>query len=411
MRIFTFIVVFITAISSFAQEQQAGYYVTNNGNRIEGYFKTTDFTNFSLLEFKEKSENSFSKLNKEDVSEYGVGVEYRFVKKTFKIDSSKNLNKRRLTSSYEPEWQTITDFLNVLVEGKAELYAYSTAKGGEYFLYTIPTEGIKLQQFVYKNYMRSHTQVAQNTTYIQQIVDNLMCDNGTVINYRAVDYDEDDLINVFENYNACNNVEFITYTNNTGKGYEMKFSVFAGIYNTSYSVTDTKPESGTENFISPGVGVEAALVFPSEKWEVFMRAEFESISSEATGKYVRSYNTEVGDYEITAAILNFYPGVRYNFKSEKKYKLFADLAVGLNIPVSGDIKFTRSILIDSGVYGSDTYEYNLNAATSANIGIGYTYNKKYSIALRYETGKNLGGTSSNYKVKLSRIGLNFIYTF
>ncbi|NDI98244.1 hypothetical protein GWA97_04070 [Flavobacterium sp. LaA7.5] len=408
MKIFTFFAVVLTAFSIYAQDQQQGYYITNSGQRVDGYFKTTDFYNTESLQFKQQSTGeSFSSIDVNTISEYGIGTEFKFIKKTFQIDDSET-NLKRLSTISEPKWVTITGFLNVIIEGEASLYSYRNDRG-EKFFYSIPTKDI--EQLLYKRYRVSETGIAENNLYLQQLLNNVRCESMERNLFATIAYEEKDLMRIFKKYNECNGDSYVAYNNSTGIKSKINFTAFAAADYMSFGIEGSGADSDVENFISPSVGIEVALVLPNEKWEFFSRVEFESFSAETQVFYKQGVSSVVTeDYEIDTQTLNFKIGLRYNIIAKPSGNFFVDGAFGFSKPF-GDIKaeITTSTN-DESAFVSQLQTFELDTSFCANFGIGYMYKNKIGAAIRYETNRNMFANGGELTTDISRIGLNLRYT-
>ena len=81
-------VLFIATITAYCQEAQKGYYITNNNQKVKGYFKPTDFYDVTSLKFKKNLESDYISLPANGITEYVIGDKYKFEKHTVDIDQS-----------------------------------------------------------------------------------------------------------------------------------------------------------------------------------------------------------------------------------------------------------------------------------------------------------------------------------
>ena len=408
MKIFTFLALLLASFSIYAQDQQQGYYITTNGQRIDGYFKTTDFYNAASLQFKQQSsEESFSNLDANTISEYGIGTEFKFIKKTFKIDDSET-NLKRLSTNPEPKWITITGFLNVIIEGKASLYSYRSDKGEKFFFSTPDKE---LEQLVYKHYRVSESSFSRNDLYLQQLLNNVRCESMERSMFATLSYDKKSLMRIFKRYNDCNGDSYNVYDNNSNEENTINFTVFAAANYSSFGIKGSGADSEIENFISPSIGFEAAIVLPTESLELFGRAEFESLSAKTKATYnlgVGNYTVE--NYDLDAQTINLRFGLRYNFIQKSNNKFFIDGAFGITKPF-GDIKEEIIVSTTSGsAFVTEYKTHELKSAFCGNFGVGYMYKNKFGAAIRYETSRNMFSNGGKLTTDISRIGLNLRYT-
>jgi hypothetical protein len=66
-------ILFIASISVHCQEAQKGYYITNTNQKVEGYFKPTDFFDVTSLKFKRALESDYISLPANGITEYAIG--------------------------------------------------------------------------------------------------------------------------------------------------------------------------------------------------------------------------------------------------------------------------------------------------------------------------------------------------
>lgn len=418
MKIIKFLAVVLATVSLNAQntkenlEQQKGYYITAIGNRVNGYYKTTDFLDAESLQFKKTETEPYTTLDVSTVTEYGIGTEFKFIKRTFQFDDTETSMKRLDTQS-TPNWVTTTGFLNVLVEGEASLYSYRGKNGTKFFYNIKSKEEVPIEQLFYKRYRISQTSISENRVYLQQLLRDVRCEDQERSYFAKVKYDKKPLIRVFKQYNECIGEDYTAYNNSTGKNFEISITAYAGAHLTSFKVNSPEADSDAEGLLSPAVGVEFALVFPSEKWAFLGRVEFENLSGETEGNYERGFANNITDiYELDAQAINVQVGVRHNFARKDKSNFFVDGMVCASIPYGEIVKRTVVNTDGGNSFERPGETFDLQTSFCLNFGLGYTYQNKYGVALRYETGRNMfTNLPTTSTTSISRLGLNFRYTF
>jgi len=402
MRLLTLLLTLLFALQLQAQDVK-GYYITDSGKKVDGYFKYADFFDTPALKFKESKNHEFSVLP-QNVTEYGlIEDQLKFEKHSVKMDISGNNSFNK-----EPEWSDKTIFLNVLIEGNATLYSYTKEYKTTFFFTTIAKPN-EVNQLIYKKYKVSEESVAENNSFRQQLYNGVKCDGQNVSDFTAVMYDKKQLSDVFKKYNECNGSKSEVY--GPKKKSDFKYIIVAGVYNTSLDIPYATPEVDKANDITYGLGIEAAYTFPAETAEIFFRAEYELLKVKLESSRTLVYNTTTSIYDLDAQAVNIYIGPRYNFLLNDTSKISLDAAFGASIPF-GDINQSTIITPPTGVkYGGETSHFSLEPGFCVNIGLGYTFYNKYGIYLKYETNRDfLDNTSSRYKTNVSRLGLNFRYT-
>lgn len=399
------LLILVFSLNAFAQNQP-GYYITKDKKTVKGYFKTADFTNSDLLMFSETEDGKPEKLATDRISEYGIDGQYRLVKTTVNIDRS-TTNYTTARTNTIADWVEQTVFLNVIVQGKASLYSYDSEWGTKYF-YSV--NGERPAQLLYRVYKLTDGRKAESFEFRSQLYANLKCDGQLVSDFLNVKYNRDELTAVVQNYNKCNNAENLAFENETGHKLTGKYSVFAGVQSTTFSVENSvvKLDKGTD--VNFSIGAEASLVMPSKKYEFFVRVEYEKVTGKSSGTiYMPSHRIDI-DNELEGGLLNVMIGPRFSFINTDKHNFFGDVAFGLSNGL-GDITETYVATTNGGTKGAEVKTvYDLGSTFSINAGVGYMFAGKYGAVLRYEIPRNFDfDQEASYKSKVGRIGLNLIY--
>jgi hypothetical protein len=408
LRFFTFLTALLFTTFCFSQGQP-GYYITNSGQRVDGFFKTTDYYNSNSLEFSTGNSGEFAALQPEDIKEYGVGSTFKFQRHTFKMDASDNSDLKSLSSIKEPVYKTYTMFLNVIVEGKVSLYSLDINKSTRFFY--SKENNPEIVQLIFKKYKQTQGTVLENSYFKQQLFNEINCRKKSTTDLYNISYSKSGLTRIFEEENKCLGSSPLVYSNTGSREIKFLYTLFGGLYSSEFSLEGSRFASGSNSEIAYGLGGELALALPSGKWEAFVRVEYETLSVEAETTTKQAFRTIHNAATFDANILNFYIGPRYNIILNDKNKLFIDGAVGLSIP-SGDVVITTTIITNAGeAYVSETGNYSLSNTIAGNFSAGYIFNDKIGLALKYETSRNLfDNTNVGYAAKVGRIGLNLRYT-
>ncbi len=388
MKNITLLIVFFFAGKLFAQQQE-GYYITNDGQRTDGLFKTGDFYNQSALEFKTADQADFSKLDTGNVIEYGISDEFMF--KKFDIDG-----------------QAL--FLNTIIKGDATLYSHVSTEGITYY-YTTGNSTVpeKLQHIKTRSSARRNP---ENNIFWQQLQNNVNCQAMVADDFNRLQYTEGDLRDVFTKHNLCKGASQTFYQNSTAKITRFHIALFAGLYNTDFNIDNLNPAFAEDKTLSFGLGVEVAYRFMGDNFEVFAKAEFENFSASIK----KDFPQGGGDiltryYDINTTVANVFIGPRYNLKLNKNNWIFVDAAFGLSVPF-GDLR-EYEVLKQGGNYTNIPGEKNdLDTAVCGNFGLGYLYKNKYGIVFRYETNREFfNSTNTGYTAQINRFGFNLKYIF
>lgn len=403
MRFITLLTALLFAVQTYAQDVK-GYYITESGKTINGFFEDGDFNNSQVLKFKETPSAAAQNLPI-DVVEYGLDdLNLKYEKLSVKVDISTKDSHNK-----EPVWETKTLFLNIIVSGNANLYSYTKDYETKFFYKTKDKQGA--EQLINKKYFTDTEKIAMNRAYRQQLYNTVNCNNQKkVSDFVDVAYNKTALENLFIEYNECMGGESKVFKTKIESGF--KFTAFAGVSSTTFGVTDNDrlPDDGSNiNYL---VGAEIAYRFPSQTSEVFLMAEYETIDGNIQGRKDNPYNHIISKYEFNGSAINTAIGYRYNFILSNMNKIFLEGAFNLSFP-SGEV--TQNVLVypaaGSDPYPETTYDYKWKTGFCLGFGVGYVFDGKYGIALRYTTKRDfLEDVYSFYKTEVSRLGLNLRYT-
>jgi len=387
-----------------AQNNQKGYLIDRNNKKTEVLFKEVDFSDNTKIRYKTSEDGDYKNIDY-SIVEYSIGDDYKFVRKNVKHDKMFT----EIATSKEPAFINEELFLNVIGDGgDINLYSYSD-KGRTKFFYEVKGSN-EVVQFIYKRYSENNSSQKENNYFRNQLNTILKCEALQVSDFLNLKYKKEDFLKIFEKYNQCKKQDAQVYENKSGKKPKIKYSALVGLYQSGFAVEFSGGESEKETKTTIGFGGEVALIFPSEKTEIFLRAEYESYSGRSKySNHLTGTARQENNFLLESSFINLNVGGRYNFILNNKNKIFIEGAVGINMPFD-DIIYTVTHPEASGGAADIELKYRYSAKTNAyfNFGIGYTYNNKISLALRTDTNRNL---LTDDTTKFSRMGLNLKYTF
>ena len=415
MRKNLLLITLLFSLTLFAQDKyRAGYYIDNQGNRVEGYLKSADYDaindiGFRQLEFKTDLNQDAEKVEKFNVVEFGYNGQMKIQKMKAKIDNV-NLNT---DFGYYKEFTTkeANVFLKVLVEGQATLYSYDAGYGTKY-LYKIQGKNDAATQLLYKKYLKSSNMLEENNTFRQQLFYNIKCEDQTYNDFLNVKYEENELVSLFSNFNKCQNEIYTVFKDLQKKTYKVNFSVLLGYNNGMFRVDDIQHPTDAANFGMISVGADAEIVFASDNASIFTSVEYKNAKGETeqTGLVSQSSPVPLRQvFRFDSYFVDVLVGARLYKKFGKSSTAFVGVGAGMNI-TSGTFETFQStytspdlILIrEEGMGGSPFVSFQL----------GYKFNKHYGIDVNYDTAKQILGNKSGQGIaKVAEIGLNLRYTF
>ncbi|WP_053978048.1 porin family protein [Mangrovimonas xylaniphaga] len=384
-----FILVFFSFLNTYAQITfEKGYFIDYSGKKVECLIKNTDWR-YNPTEFKYKlaEESKVETGNINTVKEFGIYNRSKYLNASVKIDiSSTDLSK--LGYQKEPIFKEKQLFLNVLLEGKANLYLFVDGGIRRYFF---NTDINPIEQLIYKEYKVEENKIKANNEFKQQLWNSLKCETITMGQIKALDYHKDDLLNIFIDYNECNNSAYTTFKEKKKISFNLALRPRLNI--SSLSVDNLSSDFKDTEFdqsLNFGFGVEAEFVLPfnKRKWAIILEPTYQYYKSETENV---ENNVAAGELKATVDYSSIETplGLRYYFFLNDNSKLFINGLAVFDVGIKqSDIKFELS-------YAS-LNPLQINTYLNAAFGAGYKFRDKYSLEFRYFTTRDLVTHHLNY---------------
>ncbi len=377
-----FIFAALFTFSSYSQISfEKGYYIDNVNVTTECLIKNMDWNNNpTKFEYKLSEEAEVKTNNITSVKEFGIYNSSKYVRSTVNIERSSTVTNK-LGKEKLPNFSNETLFLNVLLEGKAILYAYEEIGLTRYFF---SVNGSDVEQLVYIVYLtEDNHQAGENNQYKQQLLTALKCPEITIKDIENLEYKRKKLVNIFTTYNNCNDSNITNYVEKRKKDL-INLTLRPRI--NSSSLTSDVPllnsdEIEYENQIGFGFGIELEYILPfnKNKWSLSLEPTYQSYKSEGSNDYSNvsggTLNAEI-DYKsleipITAR--------HYLFLNDTS-KMYAGFGFLFDVSFDSTIEFTRAD-------GANYRTLNVSTGNSYTLGVGYKYLDRYSLEIRYQTDR------------------------
>ena len=372
MNTILLIIIFLTfGLSSHAQITfEAGYFIKNNGEKVDCLIKNVDWKNNpTKFQYKRSKDSDSQTATIQDVSEFGISGNTKYQRYTVAIDRSTN-TLEKLTYDKQPSFEEEKLFLKVLVEGKASLY-YFEAPNLERFFFG--TDDLAIEQLVFKSYKINEKQIGENNVYQQQLLRNLSCQDITFVDIKNTEYRKTDLADLFVKYNRCSNEPHKIYQENKKKDL-FNLHLKAGLSSSALSIWHTQSGSRDVDFgtkLGYRIGIEAEILMPfnKNKWSIIVEPNYSPLK---TTRQVGTRAVRVDYHPIEVPV-----GIRHAFYLSSRSKIFVNGQVGFSLDLSSEIDYER-------------FE-NMEMSNGTNLifGLGYHYNDKYSIEARYGTRRGV----------------------
>ena len=397
------LLVLITSLNFYSQISfEKGYYISNSNQKIECLVKNYDWVyNPTEIEYK-LAENKETRTTSIDaIKEFGIYNISKYIKATVNIDiSSDNVNK--LNTDKNPVFQEKKIFLKVLIEGKSNLYEYSENNLNRFFY---GKESLKIEQLIFKSYKINDVRIAKNNYYRQQLWKDLKCSSFNINKVQNLNYTKKSLLFFFKEYSDCNNYETTNYLKTTKKDL-FNFNIRPRINNSSFVLLNSgtnRPnvDFGSKTTFALGFEAEFFLPFNKNKWSIIIEPTFQGFKSETTND-VSTVSGGKLNSNINYKSVEIPVGVRHHFFIDKSSSIFVNASLIYDINSKSTIEMTRKD-------GTHKESLDIQSKTNYALGLGYRYNSRYSIEMRYQTARNLLGTI-NWGSEYKTVSVIFGYT-
>jgi len=192
-----FIISFVTIVSFGQVQFEKGYFLDKNNQKVECFIKNVGWTtNPSEINYKLELSGKVEKGNLSTIKEFGIYDNCKFVNASVKIDRSTKATPGK--DQFAPVWKVENLFLQVILEGKADLYCFADRKVTRFF-YSVDNGTIT--PLIYKEITNGLT-VLKNTDFRQQLWDKIRVPKATFELIKSVNYTTADLKKYFETYNG-----------------------------------------------------------------------------------------------------------------------------------------------------------------------------------------------------------------
>jgi hypothetical protein len=293
-----------------------------------------------------------------------------------------------LSNDKNPIFKEEKLFLKVLIQGEASLFIYKDKSLTRYFY---QTSHLDINQLIFKEYKTPENKIGTNNEFRRQLFNNLKCSDISMDDLKNIDYEKKALLKFFKKYNSCNNSEFVNFEEKVKSDF-FNLNIRPGINSSSLFMNNTTFSSrsadyGNELAFRIGLEFEFIMGFNKNKWAVIIEPTYQYFKAEDKS------NTNMSNTNADYKSIEFPFGVRHYLFLNDNSKFF----------INGS--FIYDINLNSKVRNLDT-KSNANLA----IGIGYNYNKTYSVEFRYHTNRDILTDYIVWTSDYKTISLIFGYT-
>jgi len=378
-KYFNIILLFTISITSFAQINfEKGYFIDNNGRKINCLIKNVDWKNnptFFLHKFSENGD--VLKKTIEEVKEFAVQDGDVYKRFLVKMDMSlPQMNK--LTKNKHPEYEKQTIFLKLLVDGDKKLYGYTGKNLYRYFY----NRGSEVVQLVYKEYLLSNNiDTVKNEMYKQQIYNDVNCDKLPISFVNNIRYDEKSLTKIFLNNNLCFDGSKNVVEKKEKRNW-FDFRTKLGAKNSNFEIKDGNRQAHLnqgvkfDSKINIKVGVEFEFILPynNNKWSVVVDPSYNYFKAD---KVINANFETKQTVSVDYSSIEFPAGLRYRFFIDNNTNVFINLLYVYD--------FEINTLIDYEI----TNDVEIRSFQNFDLGIGVDVLNRLNVELRLSTGRGI----------------------
>lgn len=388
-----FLLITILSFNCYSQISfEKGYYIDNSNQKTNCLIKNIDWKN-NPTQFEYKlSENSESKKKTiESIKEFGINNISKYVRSIVNIDRSSE-DIKKLSYDRNPIFKEEKLFLKVLIEGKANLYLLEDGNLRRFFF---NKENSAIEQLIFKSYKTPNNQIGKNNRFKNQLWNNLKCPNLKINKVENLSYQKNDIVDFFVEYNECNGEKNTNYEEKQKKDL-FNLSIRPGFNNSSLSVQNSiysSRDTDFDNEFGFRFGIEAEFIMPfnKNKWSLIIEPTYQYYKSE---KETRNRNVKADYKSIEIPV-----GIRHYFFLNENSKMF----------VNGSFifDFSNNSIVDYSI-GTDL---EIKTRNNFAFGIGYKYNDKYSLELRYQTSREVLSDYIAWSSDYNTFSVIFGYSF
>ena len=387
----------LTATLAAQNTPRAGYLLDATGNRSEVYIRNRDWAD-NPRSFKYRTEETtgdWQTATPITVSEFGYSdgsLQYR----CFTIDIDRSSEQPKLLSSSPlPEYVKETVFLELLVEGPAELYAYSEGNLQRFYL---RMAGNDVQPLVSRTYRVESVDIRRDDSFRGTLRRELSCGPPQDARLAQLRYERGPLVRYVAAYNDCVGGTSRTLVRRSAQG-RLSVAPRIGVERGAivFGVTDAFGFTGkyalTDHQARYGLEVEYQLPFANNRWAVFAEVAHRSVQ----GQRQRGPNRFVNVYYRAVSVPL---GVRRYLSLFGRSGIFLDAAISIDVPYQSNFTIVNSVF---------TTEVTPSLNPGFEFGAGLNLRDRYQVQLRYGLERGVTDNYRNYSTDYTTLGLVAAY--
>lgn len=369
------IVLILFTATTFSQINfETGYFISPDGERVNCLIKNYDWLNNPTeITYKFSQMGPEKTIGLEEFIAFGIDNGATFEKYTVQIDRSPAAISNLVAERY-PVFNEETLMLKKLVVGTASLYGY-TDQSLIRFFYSMDDGAV--QQLVWKKYRISGTKIGENNQFRQELFNAFQCESISQAVFEKVRYQERELIDLFNDYNACINGTVDADPSAISESKKDLFNLVlkGGIRNNNLTV-DLDPVTNRQNVkefpsetsVQFGIETEFIFNFNKNKWSALLEAYYYQYNTTFRDSRViiPDIVTTLNTYELKYAAIEFIVGGRYSMFVGDQSRIYIMAGLATSLPTENDFLFQGESRDEAVV------------TSNASFGVGFNYGRFYA---------------------------------
>jgi outer membrane autotransporter protein len=206
-----------------------------------------------------------------------------------------------------------------------------------------------------------------------------------------LEYKKSSLVAFFIEYSKCHNNELINFESKQKRDL-FNLIIRPRINSSSLTIVNSYYDSKSTAFgnkMGFGFGLEAEFILPynKNKWAIVIEPTYQSYKSKKTSN-VFNISGGILIAEVNYSSIEIPVSLRHYLFLNNNSKIFINASYIFDFSSKSSIEFKRSD-------NSNLDSLDIKTRPNLGIGLGYKQNDKYSLEIRYQTGRNV---LSNYNV-------------
>lgn len=404
MRLLYYTFIFLFLNLSFSQKFEKGYFIENNGNKVECFLdRKYQYYSPEVVIYKLNIDDSTKEIDLNSIKELSIYDKVIYYKFYVEVEVS-GIKLEDLDNEKKINTIKKNVLLELVEDGKIKLFEYNVLDFKSTFY--VLKEGETIPELLdYKKYKTNGflDVVNENNNFRNEIFNFVKDANIAASEIENIEYENDDLQKVIKRYNELNN-NSISLNNKKSKNSKFNIKPRLSILSSSveYQNLINSSFSSKSNFdpkFSLGFGVDLELETISN-FSVFLSPMFSSYTNTSTQTiYGVSSNDRVIETKVDYKFIRSLIGIRKYFELKNKKEIY----LGANF-------IFDYVLNSETLQVFHPYLFNLNSNFfQLGLNLGFDINKKYYIEFNYDLPKNLSSDIPGRETKYNNISVSFMY--